>query len=287
MSTIVNGPKPKFMTPSGGIEVRELCRDFLKKHPLSAIEFDQYFNDDSGFILHSEPSVINYYISEEIPFTAPAPQELISEKFWYFLSQKGSYQEVFKFFKQSINLGSVLNMVDLFPRQYECFSFGFTLDQERATNYFINHREEFENFTHYFRDKGAHLIAEAESQKISIPTHQLPNFRGLEKNPPEIHQQIVGGGLGLEKIQKGIKNALLEMDHVSQRNNPLPMPISLREFECIRFMLTGLTAKEMGEEMSISKRTVENHLENIKRKLGCRKKSEIIQYFLNFQKTGS
>lgn len=279
------GQKPKYLTPMGCLQVREISADFLKKHPLVAIEFGQYYNDDTGIMLHTDSSMINYNVEEGMPYTAPAPQELISQKFWYFLSKEGQYQQIFRDFKEQFNAGSILNMVDLFPHQYEVFSFVFTLDQEQAANYFINHREEFESFAHFFREKAAHLIAEAQTQRMSIPPQKLPNFRGLEKNTPEIKGQIVGDGdMGLERIQKGLQNALIQMDQVTQRNNPLDLPISLREFECIRFMMTGLTAKEMGDEMSISKRTVENHLENIKRKLGCRKKSEIIQFFLNYQK---
>ena len=42
-----------------------------------------------------------------------------------------------------------------------------------------------------------------------------------------------------------------------------------REFECVGYLTRGKTAEEMSIILNISKRTVETHIQNIKRKMNC------------------
>jgi DNA-binding CsgD family transcriptional regulator len=52
--------------------------------------------------------------------------------------------------------------------------------------------------------------------------------------------------------------------------------LTKREKECIRLTMLGNTAKETGKILKISNRTVEYYLENARNKLGCTKRSELL-----------
>lgn len=52
--------------------------------------------------------------------------------------------------------------------------------------------------------------------------------------------------------------------------------LSKRELDCVRCLLLGKTMRETGEELFISPRTVETHLDNVKSKLGCHKKTDLM-----------
>lgn len=54
--------------------------------------------------------------------------------------------------------------------------------------------------------------------------------------------------------------------------------LSVRERECMKYLLRGKTAKETSCHLKISFRTVEYYFENIKNKLGCFNKRELISY---------
>lgn len=54
--------------------------------------------------------------------------------------------------------------------------------------------------------------------------------------------------------------------------------LTKRELECLFFLLRGKTAAQIANFLFLSKRTVENHIVNIKQKLNCTKKSELIEY---------
>lgn len=50
-----------------------------------------------------------------------------------------------------------------------------------------------------------------------------------------------------------------------------------RELECLQCLIDGLSAKETGSRLFLSARTVETYLNNIKFKMECRTKRDIIR----------
>lgn len=62
--------------------------------------------------------------------------------------------------------------------------------------------------------------------------------------------------------------------------NRTKVSISDRESKVIECLSHGLSEKEIGEKLYISPKTVKNHLNNIRRKLGVQKNIEIIAYYI-------
>ena len=57
-------------------------------------------------------------------------------------------------------------------------------------------------------------------------------------------------------------------------------PLSEREREVLQYVARGHTYKEIGEELFISPKTVENHVRNILGKLHLNRKQELVRYAL-------
>lgn len=57
-------------------------------------------------------------------------------------------------------------------------------------------------------------------------------------------------------------------------------PISKRENQVIEGLSHGLSEKEIGEKLYISPKTVDRHLDNIKKKIGVTKNIEIVAYYI-------
>ncbi len=53
-----------------------------------------------------------------------------------------------------------------------------------------------------------------------------------------------------------------------------------REMDCLFYLLRGCTGKQIAKQLNLSPRTVETHINNIKLRLGCENKSDIIEYAL-------
>jgi len=56
--------------------------------------------------------------------------------------------------------------------------------------------------------------------------------------------------------------------------------LSPRECECIRYMLRGMTTKQIASVLCLSPRTVEGYIANVKNKLDCKNRYEIISKVL-------
>lgn len=56
--------------------------------------------------------------------------------------------------------------------------------------------------------------------------------------------------------------------------------ITTREKDIIEYLSHGMSEKEIGEKLFISPKTVSNHLDNIRRKIGVSKNIEIIAYYI-------
>jgi DNA-binding CsgD family transcriptional regulator len=52
--------------------------------------------------------------------------------------------------------------------------------------------------------------------------------------------------------------------------------LSKRESECLHYLVQGKTAKQTAQILSISHRTVETYIENLKLKLKCKNKAELM-----------
>jgi DNA-binding NarL/FixJ family response regulator len=55
-------------------------------------------------------------------------------------------------------------------------------------------------------------------------------------------------------------------------------PLSPRELEVVKLIAEGLTSEEIGEQLFISKKTVDRHRENVLEKLGMRNRVELTRY---------
>ncbi len=65
--------------------------------------------------------------------------------------------------------------------------------------------------------------------------------------------------------------------------------LTSREIECASWAVERLTNKQIAEKMQVSPRTAEAHIENLKKKLGCYSKVQLVAllepYFLTEKET--
>lgn len=80
-------------------------------------------------------------------------------------------------------------------------------------------------------------------------------------------------------------NELNFIDQLIENNKPKnPFKLTPREQQCLELIVSGLSAKEIARVMNISYRTVEFHVANMKEKMGCKNKAEMIVLALNGNK---
>jgi DNA-binding NarL/FixJ family response regulator len=52
--------------------------------------------------------------------------------------------------------------------------------------------------------------------------------------------------------------------------------LTSRELQCAYYLLEGMTAKGIASQLNISHRTIEAHIDNIKHKLSCKNKIQLV-----------
>lgn len=70
-----------------------------------------------------------------------------------------------------------------------------------------------------------------------------------------------------------------EFRRISKASGPM-QPLSEREREVLQYVARGHTYREIGEQLYIAEKTVENHVRNILGKLHLNRKQELIRYAL-------
>jgi DNA-binding NarL/FixJ family response regulator len=68
------------------------------------------------------------------------------------------------------------------------------------------------------------------------------------------------------------------LDRASRGEATPEDPLSPRELEVVKLIAEGLTSEEIGEQLFISKKTVDRHRENVLQKLGMRNRVELTRY---------
>ena len=124
------------------------------------------------------------------------------------------------------------------------FAFAAKKENERVMNVYLNKMDVLKNFTLHFKTHAASLIKQANNNKIVLPFH---------KDPLDFIDSCSTNSLALEKIK-----------------------LSKRQFECASLIMQGKTVREIAEQIQLSPRTIESYLNNLKSKLHCNNRTELI-----------
>lgn len=134
----------------------------------------------------------------------------------------------------------------------EYFAFATNKGNEKIINTYLTNMDYLKKFAQSFKENAASLIKQAEKQHIILPFH---NDR-------------------LDFVDNNINIDLFR--HSLASSNSQTKTLTDRQIECCALLLNGKTAKEIGFALGLSARTVEYYLNNIKSKLNCKNKSELI-----------
>jgi len=146
----------------------------------------------------------------------------------------------------------------------DSYTFGTRLGNYDINRYYLYNIDALNSFIDYFIICSTPIIIQAEKEKFCFPQieRDLQKLSCMKKKesffPKEFYQQIK-----LKKMPLTVDDRVVYL--------------SEKEIECLTGFIQGKSAKSIAKYKNISYRTVEAHLHNIKQKLGCWTKEEVIE----------
>jgi len=170
--------------------------------------------------------------------------------------------EVIKHGQLYYNSHSGITLCENHVQYTDFYFFSFSKPKSHFLNYFINSLDIVKDYSSYFLERVSGDMEVLDKCRIKIPNQDFSatEYKIFIKNNHAIKSQFY------KNI--GLSNNKQEINKLSDS-----------EKQCFKFLLSGKTSSEIAKLLCISKRTVEKHNENIRNKLKCKNKYELISKF--------
>lgn len=242
--------------------VRSICNPTLAPVGITFFDYIRVYDNGECWLLSNDNRITQYLFEKKIPIIAPAQQEIITNKFWYFVLPMNGYQKPVHEVKAYFNLAHFINLVERYHGYVEMFCFGTLSTNEGILNFYLNNMDFLEKFKLFFMEKISALVKQCEKNRILLPANMLPPFKGTSCSE--------------KAIDKKIKN-----------NNPIltnivpQVTLTKKQEDCLSLIIRGKTVKEIAKFFNLSPRTIDSHINALKSKLNCKYKSDIIEKVIN------
>lgn len=233
-------------------DVLQICQPLFNQLNLNYFHYAHAYQDGTIFTLYSRTDWHDYFWDNDFQVSAVLPDNhLILDQAKVTLWRWGSIQQhVVDDARNLFNLDHPLSITIPQKDHFEMFAFGTDTGNDAIVNQYFSHFQTLMHFTNHFREKASHLIREGIATKRAIPKAQ--QAKELEWLPGASKQgMLISGNLG-------------------------PVTLSPTEASVARCICWGMSSSSIATRYSRSARTIESHTNNIKRKLGVRKKQDII-----------
>lgn len=160
------------------------------------------------------------------------------------------------------NRFNILNPM-LITRKYldHIETFIFDLHCKNAHEKYFNNFDLFENFMHYHRHQSRKMIDKVNQSPLMVDSSYIVTENSSLPDNTIDHR--------------------LKVKKFFLRHQGVDIALSAKEYECLSLLAHGYQCKSIANELNISARTIEHHLNRIKNKLNLVHRHEIISVYWN------
>ncbi len=231
--------------------ISELCLPLFQTYQINMFVYVKYYLDGSCIMLSNNEDWMQYHLAKGYPVPAPIPKNLLEKKEAFnIISGDGVFQQAKYDLIQKYNSDQAVDFIIKGENYYEVICFSFPVGYTNPINTIINNLDAFRQFVTVFKAQAMHLLRHAENHKIVLPAH----MKGIDCKASD--------------SSKTSHNTLFELEGT---------PLTKREQHVLYHVVKGKSAKEVGEVLKLSSRTIESYLEQIKNKMDVNTKSMLIE----------
>lgn len=233
----------------------------LKQYGIKALTFSRNYVDGSRIYLTNNAAWTNDYFEHGLygQFLSKKSHDYQNG---YLMWPTVSDNPVFQLPKERYDSDNGITLIKQYNDYADFYFFSGGALDTHLPNFYVNNLNFLQRFALYFEDRAETILAKSQRHKLQL----------------YIPEQTSGSIIVNEKINIVDSTKTLPLRRYRLKNSKFNnVKLASREVECVLHYLHGKTAKETAIEMSIAYRTVETYFDNIKAKLRCNTKQEVIQ----------
>lgn len=247
--------------------VEQICHDPLSSIGITYFNYIKIYNDGSRELLTNNAPWIDHFYAYSLYKTAGVVDiEYLLPKGYFLWSELKTDDLAYSQGRESFNIDNGISFVAKTKSYTTLYIFASTRNNEVINNFYVRNIDLFKRFILYFNDKGYSLLKKASENRIYLPEQQY------------INNKMNRIDLGLKMRQEFFNKTNIERFFILNQEGNLYL--TKREAECIAYMIDGATAKQTAKFLGISFRTVESHFHQVKAKLQCATKDELIKFLI-------
>jgi LuxR family transcriptional regulator, quorum-sensing system regulator SolR len=251
------------------LEVQKICENFFKQTRLNYYNYVRIYSDGGRISLTNNKEwaicVFKNHKKHQFIFEETMPLTGCSKYVIWDNDQSHKTDSLLKIAREKYDIDHGFTIITCYEGYIELQYFATKRENKAINHFYINNLELINSFSVFFREKAAKIIESCEKERIYYQGHEpfwLKNSKLLENLVKE------------EKYLNNLKN--YEVNRYYLSGNYKRIYLTKREAQCLTALIDGLTAKETAIIFDISPKTVRAHLENVKQKLNCYKRSDLL-----------
>ncbi len=249
-------------------DVLEICKPLFDSFGVNFFAQTRIFHDGHFASLMTLPELTEYYLEKKYPFQFTKGKGVIWQSGIYFADHlENQVSRPFrKELRERFNTDHFVFVVEKNHNYDDMYSIATNPSNFQIVNTVLNKMDLIKHFILYYQDKTRSILKKSNFVKYSPEYFANNNLKGSQAMPldSKLHQK--------EYLEK------LVLDKVIVSSNSGDIKISKREIQCLRYIAMNYTFKEIGKMLHLSPRTIETYVNNLKIKLGCEKRSELITF---------
>lgn len=253
-------------------DIRDICTPLFKNTDINYFCYCRYFPDKSYIALSSDPAWAKHFYYTQYPSAGYEGKALQSGIYFsQNINHIGCTQKMVEDMRLNFNLYEVFVFLNLNKEYCDMSIYCMKKVTYDPVNFYLRNLNLLESFNLFFQEKAESLITQASSNRIYIPQSFEKSF-AIKEMPFSDNHSLKGLHNKFKHFKKDSSCALYDS---------MNMQLTNQEIKCLDLIVRGKTSKMIGKILNISYRTVETHMQNIKRKLNVQSKAELIDFTFN------
>ncbi len=252
------------------MDLNTICQPLFSTTDITYFTHSIHFKDGAISTLTTCPAWTEHFFKEKYYNGLYVVQNNISSKTRYMLWSVLPPSQALNDSSQYFDIDNGITILEFEKECCHCYLFATRRDNIQIANFYLNNLDVLERFILYYKDRAKKIIELAIKNKIVTVNNLNLDDRNL------VHHKITDEQKKVYLEKTPIQNYYVSLDNKT-------IALSRREMDCIKLIAQGKSSTETAALLSISFRTVEKHIENVKLKLDCHKKSELISKITNFK----